>query len=117
MQHVDVQKLVKAKYQDNLEFLQWMKNFWDVKYGGGDDYDAVGRREDAMARYGKQRRGAGGGRRIARPGAGRTPARQPRDDSKRASGGGDTPSLSLLSLFAFRPPLSSCKPLARAPYP
>jgi RP/EB family microtubule-associated protein len=32
--HVDVEKLVKGKYQDNLEFLQWMKNFFETKYGG-----------------------------------------------------------------------------------
>jgi hypothetical protein len=32
--HVDVEKLVKGKYQDNLEFLQWMKNFFETKYTG-----------------------------------------------------------------------------------
>jgi RP/EB family microtubule-associated protein len=35
---------VKAKYQDNLEFLQWMKRFFDIKYNGA-DYDAVNRRK------------------------------------------------------------------------
>lgn len=37
-------KLIKAKYQDNLEFLQWMKRFFDIKYNGA-PYDAVGRRK------------------------------------------------------------------------
>jgi RP/EB family microtubule-associated protein len=32
--------------QDNLEFLQWTKKFWDQYYPGG-EYDAVGRRKGA----------------------------------------------------------------------
>jgi RP/EB family microtubule-associated protein len=42
--YIDVDKLVKAKYQDNLEFLQWMKRFFDIKYNG-QPYDAIGRRK------------------------------------------------------------------------
>lgn len=42
--YIDVDKLVKAKYQDNLEFLQWMKRFFDIKHNG-QEYDAVGRRK------------------------------------------------------------------------
>lgn len=30
--------------QDNLEFLQWVKKFWDANYPGG-DYDALSRRK------------------------------------------------------------------------
>ncbi|KIJ60311.1 hypothetical protein HYDPIDRAFT_117407 [Hydnomerulius pinastri MD-312] len=41
-----IEKLVKCKMQDNLEFLQWMKRFWDSNYGG-QGYDAVGRRRGA----------------------------------------------------------------------
>lgn len=37
---------MKCKMQDNLEFLQWTKRFWDQYYPGG-DYDAVGRRKGA----------------------------------------------------------------------
>ena len=40
---VDVNKLIKGKYQDNLEFLQWMKGFFDRNYSG-QDYDPVARR-------------------------------------------------------------------------
>jgi len=40
---VPVERLVKCKFQDNLEFLQWMKKYWDTYYPGG-SYDAVGRR-------------------------------------------------------------------------
>jgi RP/EB family microtubule-associated protein len=50
--HVDVEKLVKAKYQDNLEFFQWIKNFFDSKYNGT-PYAAVERRQQAIAAYGK----------------------------------------------------------------
>ncbi|KAF9052428.1 microtubule binding protein [Hymenopellis radicata] len=45
---IPVEKLVKCKMQDNLEFLQWIKRFWDSNYGGG-AYDAVGRRKGAPA--------------------------------------------------------------------
>ncbi|KAJ1564020.1 hypothetical protein HK405_016066, partial [Cladochytrium tenue] len=45
---IPVERLAKCKFQDNLEFLQWMKKFWDQYYPGG-TYDAMARR------------GAGGG--------------------------------------------------------
>ncbi|CAE6436210.1 hypothetical protein ACGC1H_005716 [Rhizoctonia solani] len=44
---VPVEKLVKCKMQDNLEFLQWMKRFWEASYSG--PYDAVARRRGAPA--------------------------------------------------------------------
>lgn len=37
-------RLIKLKFQDNLEFLQWMKKFWDANYPGG-RYDAISRRK------------------------------------------------------------------------
>jgi len=50
--HVDrpipVEQLVKCKMQDNLEFLQWTKKYWDQYFPGG-DYDAVARRKAAGA--------------------------------------------------------------------
>ncbi|ORY14968.1 EB1-like C-terminal motif-domain-containing protein, partial [Clohesyomyces aquaticus] len=46
--HVDrpipVESLVKCKMQDNLEFLQWTKKYWD-QYFPGHDYDPVTRRK------------------------------------------------------------------------
>jgi len=44
--YIDVAKLVKAKYQDNLEFGQWMKRFYALKLGQEirKDYDPVARR-------------------------------------------------------------------------
>merc|ERR1719264_799966 len=39
--HVDkivpVDKLVKGRFQDNFEFIQWFKKFFDANYGGQDD--------------------------------------------------------------------------------
>jgi len=43
--HIPVDMLIRAKYQDNLEFLQWMKAFWDREGSGRRDYDAVKARE------------------------------------------------------------------------
>lgn len=54
--------------QDNLEFLQWTKKFWDQYYPGG-EYDAVGRRKGGAlpASGGSAPRSASGAAR--RPGA------------------------------------------------
>ena len=43
-----VESLVKCKMQDNLEFLQWTKRFWD-QYFPGNDYDALSRRKGSGA--------------------------------------------------------------------
>ncbi|KAK6969389.1 microtubule binding protein [Favolaschia claudopus] len=74
-----VEKLVKCKMQDNLEFLQWLKRFWDANYAGG-EYDAVARRKGApadppatlqpLSAAPAPVRSAGG---TARAGGGRTP--------------------------------------------
>ncbi|KAI4227443.1 MAG: hypothetical protein L6R36_002402 [Xanthoria steineri] len=45
---VPVESLIKCKMQDNLEFLQWSKRFWDQYFPGG-EYDAVARRKGAGA--------------------------------------------------------------------
>ncbi|KAJ9620497.1 microtubule integrity protein mal3 [Taxawa tesnikishii (nom. ined.)] len=41
---IPVEQLVKCKMQDNLEFLQWTKRYWDQYYPGG-DYDPIARRK------------------------------------------------------------------------
>ena len=43
--HVEVQKLVRAKPQDNLEFLQWIMHYHEVNGGSHPDYNARERRE------------------------------------------------------------------------
>ena len=37
---------MRAKYQDNLEMLQWIKRYFDLNYNGA-PYDAVARRKNA----------------------------------------------------------------------
>ncbi|KAK9453454.1 calponin homology domain-containing protein [Dipodascopsis uninucleata] len=41
---IPVERLIKCKFQDNLEFLQWVKKFWDQYFPGG-TYDPVARRK------------------------------------------------------------------------
>jgi len=43
---IPVERLIKCKFQDNIEFLQWMKKFWDQYYPGG-VYEAGARRKAA----------------------------------------------------------------------
>ncbi|KAG8131511.1 hypothetical protein E2320_009436 [Naja naja] len=41
---IPVDKLVKGKFQDNFEFVQWFKKFFDANYDGK-DYDPVAARQ------------------------------------------------------------------------
>lgn len=41
--HIEVEKLILGKYQDNLEMFQWIKTYFDRVYTGS-GYDAAGRR-------------------------------------------------------------------------
>lgn len=63
---VPVEKLTKLKFQDNLEFMQWMKKYWDGHYPGG-NYDAEGRRKGAvgMKKSGSSTRVATSGRTVS----------------------------------------------------
>ena len=44
LQIIPVDKLVKGKFQDNFEFVQWFKKFFDANYDGK-DYDPVEARQ------------------------------------------------------------------------
>jgi RP/EB family microtubule-associated protein len=59
--YIDVPKLLNAKFQDNLEFLQWLKQYFDKNYAG-QEYNAVERKEWARAQYKKGHKFAGGAR-------------------------------------------------------
>ena len=79
--------------QDNLEFLQWSKRYWDQYYPGG-DYDALARRKGAGAPTGapaaapvsSRTSGAGAGSGAARRGT--TPTTAPAARGTRPSAGG-----------------------------
>ncbi|KAN0064290.1 microtubule integrity protein mal3 [Thecaphora frezii] len=45
---IPVDRLIRCKMQDNLEFLQWVKKFWDNNFPGN-PYDAEGRRAGQVA--------------------------------------------------------------------
>ncbi|KAJ2782853.1 microtubule integrity protein mal3 [Coemansia interrupta] len=45
---IDPTKLIKCRFQDNFEFLQWLRRFWD-SYAPNTGYDAVGRRQGRAA--------------------------------------------------------------------
>ncbi|KAI9289383.1 calponin homology domain-containing protein [Umbelopsis sp. AD052] len=47
-QIIPVDRLMKCKFQDNLEFMQWVKRFWDANFPGG-AYDALARRKGGRA--------------------------------------------------------------------
>ena len=86
--HIDVAKLVKCKYLDNLEFCQWLKAYFEKNYNG-EEYDALGRRRNQQLHY-----ILGGGRVGAPPATTAQPraaasnagSRQPSGASAAASG-------------------------------
>lgn len=65
-QSVEIDKLVKAKFQDNFEFLQWFKKFFDANYSGEGDYDPVKARGGQTLGHGGPKCIGGGGGGIAR---------------------------------------------------
>lgn len=54
--HIPVDKLIKGRFQDNFEFLQWFKKFFDANYGG-QEYGAMDARGGVM--IGGDSRGGG----------------------------------------------------------
>lgn len=41
LQVIPVERLVKGRFQDNFEFVQWFKRFFDANYNGDGEYDPV----------------------------------------------------------------------------
>ena len=75
-----METLIRAKYQHNLEFAQFLKSLWDSNASGHalDDYDAVSRRgmgkgAASVAIYQSGSGGGGGAKPSARAGAARRP--------------------------------------------
>jgi hypothetical protein len=48
--HIDVAKLVKTRYLDNLEFCQWLKAYFEKNYNG-EVYEAMTRRKNQQLHY------------------------------------------------------------------
>ncbi|KAJ2784349.1 microtubule integrity protein mal3, partial [Coemansia javaensis] len=40
---IDPTRMVKCRFQDNFEFLQWLRRYWEA-YSPKTHYDAAGRR-------------------------------------------------------------------------
>ena len=71
--HIDTAKLVKARPLDNLEFCQWLYAYFQKNYSG-DEYDALGRRNNQDLFY------ILGGNKVGPP-----PAQQPRSSGTGAA--------------------------------
>lgn len=56
--HIEVDRLVRAKYQDNLEFMQWFKRFYELNANDGSAYDPLEQR--AKGKGGEQLNKASG---------------------------------------------------------
>jgi len=77
--HIEVERLIKARAQDNLEFLQWVKAVFDRFYAG-QPYNAVERREAAVRKYNEQKPG------VSRETVGAAMKRRPVSGPKTAAG-------------------------------
>jgi len=75
---IPVQRLIKGRYQDNLEFMQWMYKYARDTYNGDPDdpsYDAIGRRSKSKGGRdytGSNKAGAARKARGSRPTSGRS---------------------------------------------
>ncbi|GAA5981509.1 hypothetical protein JCM10908_004135 [Rhodotorula pacifica] len=81
---IPVDRLVRCKMQDNLEFLQWLKRYWDMTFPGG-EYDPIARRGGAGARAPSATHSAGGGGGGRAPVASTSAARRPPPASRPAA--------------------------------
>ena len=52
LQAIEIERLVKGRFQDNFEFLQWFKKFFDANYDGH-EYDPVAARDGQDVATGK----------------------------------------------------------------
>lgn len=64
--NIPVDRLVKGRFQDNFEFVQWFKKFFDANYNG-EPYDAVEARSGAPVGGSGPRSGIAAAKPTARP--------------------------------------------------
>lgn len=74
LQIVPIDRLVKGRFQDNFEFLQWFKKFFDANYSGSEPYDALAMRNGEAMGSGGNNAPRGGGM-MKRPSPREPPAR------------------------------------------
>jgi microtubule-associated protein, RP/EB family len=77
--HIDVDKLIRAKYQDNLEFQQWFKAFFDQSGATKEGYEPISVRAKGKggAQYNQQYARASGAKRSAAARSSRPPPSRP----------------------------------------
>ncbi|XP_032223517.2 microtubule-associated protein RP/EB family member 1 isoform X2 [Nematostella vectensis] len=86
---IPVDKLVKGRFQDNFEFLQWFKKFFDANYGG-QEYNAVEARHgqtDAGPNVVKRKAVGSGSSLDKQPAAARKPTAPSRATAAAPAGG------------------------------
>jgi len=74
--NIPVERLIKARFQDNFEFVQWFKKFFDANYSGN-DYDPVEARKQAGQKPTKQNGMSGAGPRKVSVSERKPPAAKP----------------------------------------
>merc|ERR1719245_2308252 len=70
---IPVDKLVKGRFQDNFEFVQWFKKFFDANYGG-EEYDPIAARGGLEMGVGKRGAPASNGSKMPATNGSRMPA-------------------------------------------
>merc|ERR1712156_155029 len=70
---VPVDKLIKGRFQDNFEFLQWFKKFFDANYSG-EEYDPIAARGGLEMGVGKRGPPPSNGRKMPATNGSRIPA-------------------------------------------
>lgn len=66
-QIVPIDRLVKGRFQDNFEFLQWFKKFFDANYQGSDYDPRAARNGEDLGLGGPSAPRGGGGIAISKP--------------------------------------------------
>ena len=64
---------MKGRFQDNFEFVQWFKKFFDANYGG-EEYDPIAARGGLEMGVGKRGAPASNGRKMPATNGSRMPA-------------------------------------------
>jgi RP/EB family microtubule-associated protein len=85
--HIEVDRLVRGKYQDNLEFMQWFKKFYELN-ASGQPYEPLSQREKGKggSAYTSKYGGSGSGSAPSPTTSSNVPVKKPVSASSRMSG-------------------------------